>query len=566
VHDLVIDNARIVDGLGAPARDGSLAVAGGRIAAISDDRRGGDLGPAAERVDARGLVLAPGIVDIHTHFDAQLTWDPFATPSTALGVTTVVIGNCGFTIAPCRPPHRDLVVRNLTHVEGMSLEALRAGIDWDFETYPEYLDSLERRGLVPNVASFVGHSSVRTWVLGEDASRRAATDAEVARMRGLVREALGAGAIGFATSTLEQHNGENGVPMPSRLADEREMLALTGALGEAGRGIFMLTKGMTSSIPWLEKIAATSGRPVMIAAMFVDPGDPRRVFAELGEIEAARSRGRELWAQVGCFPLGMEFTLRHPYPLEAFLAWRPAIEAETEARYRAVLADPAFRQALKTEIAQPGVPNRFSERNWDHLTIMNVERPAHRALVGRTIGQLAREQNRHPWDCFLDWGLDGELDAMLDCRLFNIDEDEVRKLLRHPHAAVALSDAGAHLSFLCDAGFGLHLFGHWVRERGDLTLEQAVRAVTSSVARACRIRDRGALVPGAWADLMLFDAATVGRGPKRRVHDLPTGAARLDTPAIGLHGVWVNGVRIVDEQGLRRECGRPGHLLRDFSS
>jgi N-acyl-D-amino-acid deacylase len=566
VHDLVIDNARIVDGLGAPARDGSLAVAGGRIAAISDDRRGGDLGPAAERVDARGLVLAPGIVDIHTHFDAQLTWDPFATPSTALGVTTVVIGNCGFTIAPCRPPHRDLVVRNLTHVEGMSLEALRAGIDWDFETYPEYLDSLERRGLVPNVASFVGHSSVRTWVLGEDASRRAATDAEVARMRGLVREALGAGAIGFATSTLEQHNGENGVPMPSRLADEREMLALTGALGEAGRGIFMLTKGMTSSIPWLEKIAATSGRPVMIAAMFVDPGDPRRVFAELGEIEAARSRGRELWAQVGCFPLGMEFTLRHPYPLEAFLAWRPAIEAETEARYRAVLADPAFRQALKTEIAQPGVPNRFSERNWDHLTIMNVERPAHRALVGRTIGQLAREQNRHPWDCFLDWGLDGELDAMLDCRLFNVDEDEVRKLLRHPHAAVALSDAGAHLSFLCDAGFGLHLFGHWVRERGDLTLEQAVRAVTSSVARACRIRDRGALVPGAWADLMLFDAATVGRGPKRRVHDLPTGAARLDTPAIGLHGVWVNGVRIVDEQGLRRECGRPGHLLRDFSS
>jgi N-acyl-D-amino-acid deacylase len=198
VHDLVIGNARLIDGLGTPARDGSLAVTGGRIAAISDDRCGGDLGPARERVDAGGLVLAPGIVDLHTHYDAQLTWDPFATPSTSLGVTTVVIGNCGFTIAPCRPANRDLVVRNLTHVEGMSLEAMRAGIQWDFESYPEYLASLERRGLVPNVASFVGHSSVRTYVLGEEASKRKATDTEIAEMRRIVVEALRAGAIGFA--------------------------------------------------------------------------------------------------------------------------------------------------------------------------------------------------------------------------------------------------------------------------------------------------------------------------------------------------------------------------------
>jgi N-acyl-D-aspartate/D-glutamate deacylase len=207
--------------------------------------------------------------------------------------------------------------------------------------------------MVPNVASFVGHSSVRTWVLGDEASTRAATPAEVAEMRRLVLEAMRAGAIGFATSTLEQHNGENGIPMPSRLADEREMLALTGALGEAGRGVFMLTKGMTSTIPWLEKISAESGRPVMIAAMFVDPGDPTRVFRELAEIGQARARGRELWAQVGCFPLGMEFTLRHPYPLEAFIAWRPAIVADTEARYRAALADPSFRAGLKKEISSP---------------------------------------------------------------------------------------------------------------------------------------------------------------------------------------------------------------------
>jgi len=561
VHDLVIDNARIIDGLGAPALEGGVAVTAGRIAAV-----GRNLGTARQTVDAQGLALAPGIVDIHTHYDAQLTWDPFATPSTALGVTTVVIGNCGFTIAPCRPQHRDVIMRNLTHVEGMSLDAMRAGIQWDFESYPEYLASIERRGVVPNVASFVGHSSVRTYVLGEEAATRAATDAEIAEMKRIVLEAVKAGAIGFATSTLEQHNGEHGIPMPSRLADEKEMLALTGALGEAGRGVFMLTKGMTSTIPWLEKIAGANGRPVMIAAMFVDPGDPQRVFKELGEIEQARSRGRELWAQVGCFPLGMEFTLRHPYPLEALMAWRPAMTASDPSRYRQILTDPSFRRALIHEMGQPGVPNRISNENWDYLTVMEVGKPSLRPLEGRTIGELARERKREPWDVFLDLGLEDDLDTMFDCRLFNTDEKKVSELLRHPCAAIALSDAGAHLSFLCDAGFGLHLFGHWVRERGDMTLEQAVRAVTSTVADAYRIKDRGRIAPGAWADLMLFDPVTVGRGPKRRVNDLPTGASRLDTPAVGLHGVWVNGVRVADTRGIMADCGRPGRLLRQFSA
>jgi N-acyl-D-aspartate/D-glutamate deacylase len=262
----------------------------------------------------------------------------------------------------------------------------------------------------------------------------------------------------------------------------------------------------------------------------------------------------------------MEFTLRHPYPLEAFIAWHPAIEAADEAEYRRILADPSFRERLKAETATKGVPNRFSDKTWPHLTIMEVTRPEHRALAGRTIGQLASESGRDPWDVFLDFGLDGELDAMFDCRLFNTDEDEVRRLLRHPHAAVALSDAGAHLSFLCDAGFGLHLFGHWVRERGDLTLPEAVKRVTSDVAGAYRIADRGRLVPGAWADLLLFDPATVARGPRRRVNDLPTGASRLDTPAVGVHGVWVNGVRTVDERGPIADCGRPGRVLREFGA
>jgi N-acyl-D-aspartate/D-glutamate deacylase len=559
MHDLVIENATLIDGLGTPARACSLAVKDGRIAAI-----GKDLGAARSRVDAKGLTLAPGIIDLHTHYDAQLLWDSFATPSVALGVTSVVIGNCGFTIAPCRPSDRDLTLRNLTHVEGMPLEALRAGVDWDFESYPDYLRLLERKGTVPNVASFVGHSSVRTFVLREDAAKRAATKAEVAKMKQLVADALQAGAVGFATSTLEQHNGENGIPMPSRLADEHEMLELTGALGEAGKGVFMLTKGMTTTVPWLEQIAQRNGRPVMIAALFVDPNDPQRVFGELEEIGAARGRGHELWAHVSCFPLGMEFTLRHPYPLEALLAWRPAIEAEGSEQYQRLLADPAFRTAIKAEARSRSVPNRFSYHSLEHMTIKEVTQARHANLVGRNVAEMARAKGVDPFDWFLDFGLDGELDAMVDCKLFNTDENAVRELIRHPHAQVTLSDAGAHLSFLCDAGFGLHLFGHWVRERGDLALEQAVQSVTSRPADLYRMQDRGRLAPGAWADLILFDPATVGRGPKRRVSDLPGGASRVDTPAVGLHGVWVNGVRAVDEKGPVADCGRPGQLMREF--
>jgi N-acyl-D-amino-acid deacylase len=559
MHDLVIENATLIDGLGTPARHGSLAVKDGRIAAIGDDA-----GPARERVDAQGLALAPNVIDLHTHYDAQLLWDPFATPSTALGVTSVVIGNCGFTIAPCRPADRDLTLRNLTHVEGMPLDALRAGVDWDFESYADYLRLLERKGTVPNVASFVGHSSVRIFVLRDDASKRAATKAEVAQMKDIVSDALRAGAVGFSTSTLEQHNGENGIPMPSRLADEHEMTQLIGALGEAGKGVFMLTKGMTTTVPWLEQIAARTGRPVNIAALFVDPNDPDRVFAELEQIGAARGRGRELWGHVPCFPLGMEFTLRHPYPLEALLAWRPAIEAEGSQHYQRILSDPAFRAAIKAEARGRTVPNRFSYHSLEHMTIKEVSQPRHADLVGRNVAELARAKGVDPFDWFLDFGLDGELDALVDCKLFNTDEEALGRLIRHPHAQVTLSDAGAHLAFLCDAGFGLHLFGHWSRERGDLTLEQAVQMVTSKPADLYRMQNRGRLAPGAWADLILFDPAAVGRGPKRRVFDLPGGASRVDTPAIGLHGVWVNGVRAVDENGPIADCGRPGKLMREF--
>jgi N-acyl-D-aspartate/D-glutamate deacylase len=559
MHDLVIENARVIDGLGGPAQEGGVAVKDGRIVAV-----GRDLGSAREHVDAQGQIVAPGIIDLHTHYDAQLTWDSFATPSPTNGVTTIVIGNCGFTIAPSKPEHRDLNARNLAVVEGMPLEALKAGIDWDFETYPEYLDCLERKGMVPNVASFCGHSSVRVNVMGEEAMKRAATAAEVAEMKRIVLEALDAGAIGFGTSTLEQHNGINGIPMPSRFADEHEMMELTGALGEKGKGVFMLTKGMTSTVPWLEKISERNARPVMICAMFSDPNDPQRVDREFEEIAQARTRGHELWGQVASYPLGMEFSLALPYPLHALLAWRPAMEAISTPRYLELFANKSFREAVKAEALTTSVPVRFSYHSFKLMRVQEVADPKFADLVGKRVVDLAKKAGKDPFDWWFDHALEGGIDTMFDCKLFNIDDDHVCELLVNPYAALGLGDAGAHLSFLCDAGFGLHLLGHWVRERGDLTLEQAVQMLTSRLADAYRIPDRGRLVAGTHADIMMFDPATVGRGEKHHVSDLPAGASRVNIPPRGVLGVWVNGQRIVDENGPVSECGKPGKLIRQF--
>src|SRR5882724_4731178 len=346
MFDLVIKDAEIYDGAGNAPIHGDLGVTAGKIEAVGDK-----LGAAKETVKADGLALAPGIIDGHTHYDAQITWDPFVDPSPALGVTTAVMGNCGFTIAPCKPADRDLTMRNLTHVEGMSLDALRAGIRWDFESFAEYLAMIEKSGVGPNVAAFFGHSSLRTYVLGEDASRRAATPDEVAAMQDLVREAMAAGAVGFATSTNEPHNGENGIPMPSRLAEDAELRGLVTAMGESGRGIFMLTRGTMTAIPYLETIAADSGRPVLIAALQHNPLNPEGVFDRVREIKAARSRDHRLIAQVSCTPLTMEFTLASPYCFESLAAWKPAMEVEGGA-LKVLYGDPAFRAAVKDDLVK----------------------------------------------------------------------------------------------------------------------------------------------------------------------------------------------------------------------
>ncbi|HEY7238137.1 MAG TPA: amidohydrolase family protein [Burkholderiales bacterium] len=549
MYDLVIRDALLIDGLGREPARGDLAVSGDRIAAV-----GKVDGPAKRTLAAGGLALMPGIVDNHTHYDAQITWDPGVTPSPDLGVTTAVIGNCGFTIAPCRSRDRELVMRNLTQVEGMSLEVLRHGIRWGFETIPEYLEMLERQGAAVNVAVFAGHSALRTYVMGEAATRRAATGDEIQQMKELLLEAMRAGAIGFSTSTSPAHNGEGGLPMPSRLADDDELRALVSSLKEAGRGLFMLTKGGHTKMSFLEELAAESARPVVVAALLHSSANPDAVFRDLDDIAAANARGRRLVGAVSCCPLAMDFTLRSPYTFEGLESWQPAL-ALKGAAYEAKLAEKRFRDGVREELARPAHFRLFNAQ-WDKVHVIESGR---RGAEQRSVAELARAAGADPLDYMLDLALEEGLRTVFSALLLNSDEEAVGRMLRHPASLVSLSDAGAHLTFFNDAGFGLHLLGYWVRERGALTLAEAARRLTSHPAAVFGIRERGALKPGFYADLLLFDPSTVSRGPKQRVFDLPGGHPRLTTAPVGVEGVWVNGIKL-DKRA------RPGKLLREFSA
>lgn len=561
MQDLIIRNVNLLDGSGCEPINGTdVAVKDGKITQVG---RALAL-DAAEVIDGTGKSLMPGIIDTHTHYDAQITWDPTVTPSSAHGVTTVLIGNCGFTIAPSKPADRELLMKNLTQVEGMSLDVLREGINWDFESFDEYLAMIERQGVAVNVGAFIGHSALRNYVLGDDASKRVATPAEVEAMAHLIRNGMKAGAIGFATSYSPQHNGWGGIPMPSRVADEFEFTELVKAMGEAGKGVFMITKGGIANVAFLEKVAAEAGCPMMIAAILHNSTQPDLALSDLNEIKAARARGIELYGQVACTPITYDFTLAGAYPFEGIQAWKPAMKLQGE-ELKMLLASDGFRNAVKNEIENPpaGIRRLFNG-DWRKIEVLMTTQEQHGKYDQRNVEELAEAEGKHPLDFLLDLGLAENLATEFTAMLLNSDEDEIQKLLVHDAASVALSDAGAHLTFICDAGFGLHLMGHWTRDKGVMTLPQAVHELTAKPARIFRIPKRGLIAEGYFADLLLFDPATVGRSARYKVHDLPGGNSRLHTDPLGVFGVWVNGKKISDGKGQANGDHKAGMVIRDF--
>ncbi len=566
----LIRGATLLDGTGADPVRADLLARDGRVVALGDAaaRDAGD----AEVVDAGGLALMPGIVDLHTHYDAQLTWDPGCSPSPALGVTTAVIGNCGFGIAPCPPALRDTMLRNLSVVEGMDLEALRAGTRWTFETFAGYLDLLRALGPSLNVAVFAQHSTIRTAVMGEAASTRAEpTGAELAAMVAQVRDAMAAGAIGFASSFSPNHSGWAGAPMPSTIAPDHELHALLGPLRDAGRGVFRSATGSRATPDYMEDLAARTGRPAFISTvlgMYSDAA-PTRGLSMYDRCAQALDRGRDVRMLTSCQPLTFDFDLLSPYvwyPLPSFEPVKAAAAAGDADALARLYADAGFRGRFRADLRAPPAGVLFTG-DWSQVTV-GLASPPNAALQDRPIAALAAEAGRDPVDWLFDFALSERLATRFGGRFFNNRDEGVAPLLRHRAGVVTLSDAGAHLSYLCDAGFGLHLLGHWARDTGTFTLQEAVRRLTSHPADAYRIPGRGRVVVGAPADLLLFDPTTVGISPLRAAHDLPGGARRLVRDPVGVHGVWVNGERTVDGGRIVAPAGGrgPGAVLDRFDA
>lgn len=557
MFDLVIRDATLADGSGGPLYAADVAVQDGRIAEI-----GRIAGRGREEARGDGLVLAPGVIDVHTHYDAQLTWDSTASPSPQLGVTTVVIGNCGFGIAPATPAARDRILANLSVVEGMSLDSLRAGVRWEFESFAEYLALLRRRGVHPNVAAFASHSAIRTVVMGDDASRRAASPDELAAIVALFRDAMRAGAIGLGTSTFENHNGEGGVPMPSRLADDSEFRALAAALGEFGHGVLMATCGQRTTVPFLAELARLSGRPAVYAPLLHYANQPDRAAGIARQCAAARRAGDAVYAQASCQPLSMDFRLDAAYPLLTVHPWA-TLQAMDHAEMKRTMASAAFRDGLRRSLATVD-PRRIFNGRWDLVEVTLAASPANRGLEGRSVAAIAAERGVDPVDAALDLAVAEDLATVFTAKLLNVDEEPVAELLADDGNLVSLSDGGAHLTFFCDAGFGMHFLGRWVRERRLFDLPKAVRKLTADAADIYGLVDRGRIRVGAFADLILFDPATIGVSRAERVADLPGGASRLVRNAPGLRSVWVNGGRVWHDGAYAAGRG-PGHVIAEFS-
>jgi len=534
--DLIIRNGLVVDGTGAPARHADVAIADGRIVEI-----GSASGLADASIDAADCVVAPGFIDPHTHYDAQICWDGALTPSSWHGVTSVVLGNCGVGIAPCRPDTREIAMRDLVNVEAIPYEVLERGITWDWETFPQYLDAAQRRKPSLNLAFLAPLTPFRHYVMGEASMERAATVDETARIRALLADAMDAGAFGFSSTILNQHLGFQGRPLACRMASRAELKAYANVLKEKAKGAIEVA--LTRQIGVLEEdqcemldfLLEESGRPVTFIALFDRDDLPEAVRDTLRRAAPMIARGAR--PQTSPLPLTREIDMRSPFSFAAFPSWQRVFADKDKEAQRAVYGDPAFRAQFREELKNP-----MTFGNWERITLHEVRSPALKRFEGCSVAEIAAAEGKDGVDAFLDLTLADDLEIELTMTSFNTRIDRMTELLNNPSVLIGLGDGGAHVDMLCDAGYPTYLLGTWVRERGVLTLEQAVRRLTSDPADLFGIRDRGRLLEGLAADVAVFDPATVGssnRGERR--YDLPGGGKRMVMPSRGVRYTVVNG-------------------------
>jgi N-acyl-D-amino-acid deacylase len=534
--DLLIKNGLVIDGTGAPARRADVAIAGGRIAEI------GSIASGAKRViDAAGLAVAPGFIDPHTHYDAQICWDGALTPSSWHGVTSVVMGNCGVGIAPCRPATREIAMRDLVNVEAIPFEVLEQGITWDWESFPQYLEAAARRKPALNLAFLAPLTPFRHYVMGEASMERAATREETAGIKALLGEAMDAGAFGFSSTLLNQHMGFAGRPLACRNASREELKAYCNALRERGKGAIEIA--MTKQIgvmddPELELLdfmLAESARPITFIAMFDRDDISEAVRTSLRKAAPMIARGAR--PQTSPLPLTREINMRNPFSFAAFPSWKRVFEDKSKEAQAAVYRDSAFRARFREELKSPA-----GFGNWERITLHEVKSAELKHLEGQTVAEIAKAQGKDGVDTFLDLTLADGLENEFTMASFNTRADRMAEILNNPDILLGLGDGGAHLDMLCDSGYPTFVLGTWVRERKVLTLEHAVQRMTSDPADFFGISDRGRLKPGLAADVAIFDPATVGSvGRPERRYDLPGGAKRMVMRSQGIEYSIVNG-------------------------
>ncbi len=536
-YDLLIKNGRIIDGSGRPAFHGDVGVMRGKIAEL------GRLdGPARRTIEADGRVVAPGFVDNHCHYDAQVLWDPLCTFSCHHGATTVIIGNCSLALAPVKKQEREKLAGMLSYVEAIPMDVLQAGVPWNWESFPEYMKAIGQR-LGVNVGTLVGHSAVRLYAMGEECSDREATADELETMRRLVREALEAGALGLSITRNMNHFDIVGKRIPAACAPESELFALADVLREAGTGVIQCGGGTNPELKdkLLSRIAQACGRPIMYNTLLEQARQPGRWRTHLQHVEETARQG------IRAIPLSMP-------------TWLPILQGSDEDKLRAY-RDPATRAKLRAEVDAPITPDSTFSKRWDLMIVEEPQLPKNRGLRGQNIADIAKAQGKEPVDAFLDLAVEENLATVFTLGEINMDTEAVAQILGSPYAVVGLSDGGAHVQFHSNVSNPTRLLGFWVREKKIMSLELAVRRLTFDSATAFGIYDRGLLQPGMAADLVVFDPDTVKPVAEDKVHDFPSNGWRMRELADGIHYTVVNG-EVLLEKGTHTG-NLPGRVLHN---
>jgi N-acyl-D-aspartate/D-glutamate deacylase len=557
-YDLLIKNGRIVDGSGMPSFHGDVAVKNGKIVEL-----GKLSGPAKRTIDAEGRVVAPGFIDNHCHYDAQVTWDPLCSFSPDHGATTVIFGNCSLALAPVRRGTEKRVAEFLSYVEAIPMEVLNT-VEVDWETIPQYMDRLDRH-LGINVGTLIGHSTVRYYVMGDDCQKRTASDEEIEKMREVVRDGIKAGALGLSVSRNQGHYDPQGVHIPALWADEKEIFALGDVLRELGTGIIQSGGGRAAELKdgLMSRLSEATGRTVVYNNLGQTVREPDAWKRHMARVEETSRQGIRAYPLCSPNRVTQSFTMKNCQVFRGSPTWHPILLSSDEEKLKAY-SDLAIRQKLHEEVVEHkvAVPAAGYSRRWyDYMWVETPVLPKNQGLKGKTIAQIAEAQGKRIIDAFLDLVVEEKLETGFMQAENNVDDEAMAKILTFPNAIVGLSDGGAHVQFHGGYGYSTRLLSEWVRDKRIMSLEHAVRRLTFDSASAFGLYDRGLLRPGMAADIVIFDPDTVSPLPEVVVHDFPAGGWRMKEPAAGILATIVNGEVLME--GGRHTGALPGRVLRN---